>query len=254
MSTHIMIDLAIDAAKKAGKLALKRNKVLPKVNFKADYSPVTEADLAAEKLIRYIVGKKFPDHGIIGEEFPETNPGAKYKWIIDPIDGTADYIRQIPFWSTMIAVLENNKPIIGVIYFPALKELYTAEKDKGAFLNGKKILVSKIKNIKRSYITMGSFNKFEQVGRQKGIFELAKIVQSRKNFGSYCNALVFQGKSDANLNAQGGIYDFAAPSLITTEAGGSYSDFDGNKSIENGTLLISNGAFHNQVLKVLNEK
>ena len=102
-----MLDVAIDAAKQAGQLALKQNKHLPKVSYKEDNSPVTKADIEAEKLIRKIITNNYPNHGIIGEELPTTNPKAKYKWLIDPIDGTSDYVRQIPFWATMIGILEN---------------------------------------------------------------------------------------------------------------------------------------------------
>lgn len=249
-----MIDIAIDAAKKAGNIALNQNKYKPKISYKSDNSIVTEADLEAEKLIRDIILKKFPNHGIIGEEFPESNPGAKYKWIIDPIDGTADYARQIPFWSTMIAVLEDNIPIIGVIYFPGQDELYSAEKGKGAYFNGKKTKVSTVTNLDHAYITSGSIGSFNRLGKVNSFIKLATKVKGRKNFGSYSNALAFQGKVDASIDARGGIYDFAPPAIIVEEAGGTYSDMDGKKSIENGNFVISNKHIHKQVIKILNSK
>src|SRR3989344_4652305 len=110
-----MIDVAINAAKAGGELALRYFKNQPKVSYKPDNSPVTKADIEVEKLIRKIISKKFPDHGIIGEELPPVNPKAKYQWIIDPIDGTRDFIRQIPYWAVYIALLENQKPIISAV-------------------------------------------------------------------------------------------------------------------------------------------
>src|SRR3990167_10034821 len=100
-----MTDVAIEAAKAAGQLALGYFKNLPRVTYKADKSPVTTADIEAEKLIRKIITKNFPDHGIIGEELPPVNPKAKYQWIIDPIDGTKRFSIGHPYWSILIAVL-----------------------------------------------------------------------------------------------------------------------------------------------------
>src|SRR3990167_2758131 len=141
-----MLDVAIDAAKQAGDLALKYFKTQPKVSYKADKSPVTRADIEAEKLIRKILSKNFPDHGIIGEELPPVNPGAKYQWVIDPIDGTKSFVRRLPFWSTLLALLQNGEPIIGISYSPCDNEMFTAEKDKGTFLNCKRQRVSKVSN------------------------------------------------------------------------------------------------------------
>ncbi|MBI2598924.1 hypothetical protein HYW40_01785 [Candidatus Curtissbacteria bacterium] len=121
-----MIDVAIDAARQAGNLALKYFKSQPKVTYKPDNTPVTRADREAEQLIRKIIAKKFPDHGIIGEEFEPTNPQARFKWVIDPIDGTKDFIRSLPLWATFLAVLENDKPIIGIVYYPPHNEIFVA--------------------------------------------------------------------------------------------------------------------------------
>src|SRR3990167_5005293 len=133
-----MLDVAIDAAKKGGELALRYFKTQPKVSYKPDNSPVTEADIEVEKLIRNILAKNFPDHGIIGEELPPINPKAKYQWVIDPIDGTRDFIRSIPNWAVYIALLKDNQPISSVIFFPTMETLITAEKNKGTYLNARR--------------------------------------------------------------------------------------------------------------------
>ena len=138
-----MLDVAIDAAKKGGDLAYRYFKNQPKVSYKPDNSPVTKADIETEKLIRKIITKKFPDHGIIGEELPPINPKAKYQWVIDPIDGTRDFIRQIPYWAVFIALLENNKPTIGIVYFPTEDLLISAQKGKGVVFGKKKFLFLK---------------------------------------------------------------------------------------------------------------
>src|SRR3990167_4924606 len=140
-----MINTAIEEAQKAGQLAYRYFKSQPKVTYKPDNSPVTRADIEAEMLIRKILTKKFPDHGIIGEELPPVNSKAKYQWVIDPIDGTKSFIRGMPSWGILLALLEDGKPIIGVYNSPATSEIFWTEKSKGAFLNGKKIHVSNVK-------------------------------------------------------------------------------------------------------------
>src|SRR5437762_3163359 len=101
-----MIDVAIDAAKQAGMLALTYFQKQPKVTYKTDNSPVTIADKKAEQLIRKIVKHRYPDHGFLGEEYGKTNPKARFQWVVDPIDGTRDFTRQSRFWATLIAVLD----------------------------------------------------------------------------------------------------------------------------------------------------
>lgn len=134
-----MIDVATEAAKKAGELAYRYFKrQSTRVTYKPDNSPVTRADIEAEKLIRKIITKNFPDHGIIGEELPAVNPDAKFKWIIDPIDGTKEFVRGIKTWSVLLALLENTKPVIGVAYYPYSDEIFVAQKGEGGFAEWQK--------------------------------------------------------------------------------------------------------------------
>ena len=250
-----MLDVAIDAAKQAGELALKYFKSQPKVSYKADKSPVTIADLEAEKLIRRIINRKFPDHGIIGEEFGEEKPNAKYKWVIDPIDGTRAFTRSIPFWATLLAVLENNKPIIGVLYAPTSHELFTSERNKGTYLNGKRQKVSKISKLENAYLTHSSIDAFEKHDKLKGFLNLYKSLRAHRGFGdSYGYNLLIQGKVDIMVEAKDKIYDIAAPSLLVEEAGGKFSDFTGKFSLTSDCAIATNGILHNQVLKILNSE
>src|SRR3989344_5500703 len=132
------------AAKNGGDLAYRYFKTQLKLTYKADNSIVTNADVEVEKLIRKIIAKHFPDHGIIGEELENTNPKAKYQWVIDPIDGTKRFAIGHQYWSTLIAVLENDKPIIGISFFPATDEFFLAQKNKGALLNNHRLKISNI--------------------------------------------------------------------------------------------------------------
>lgn len=247
-----MIDVAIEAAKQAGALALKYFKTQPKVSYKPDNSPVTRADIETEKLIRKIITKKFPDHGIIGEELQPVNPKAKYQWVIDPIDGTVDFTRGIETWSTFLAVLENGKPIIGIAFYPSANELFSSQKGNGTYLNNKKMHVSKTKNLEYAFITHGSLNRFGPKGKLEGLVKICDIVKGRKNFGSLSINLVLKGKVDINLEAGGGMHDFAAPAILVEEAGGKFSDFSGNFSLTSNEGICSNGILHSKVLKLLN--
>ena len=249
-----MINIAIDAAKQAGELALKYFKSQPKVSYKADKSPVTRADLEVEKLIRRIINRKFPDHGIIGEEFGEEKPNAKYKWVIDPIDGTRDFVRKLPYWATFIAVLENNNPIVGAAFYPATRDLISAKKNNGTYLNNKKVRVSSTKKIGEAYMTFGNINRFIQKGTINHLLNLSKVTRSGRNYGNLNLKLLFEGTIDFDLEPSGAIYDFATPCILVEEAGGKFTDFKGEKSLTTGNALLSNGILHNQVLKILNSE
>lgn len=198
-----MIDVAIDAAKQAGQLAYRYFGKIKNVSYKGDNSPVTAADIEAEKLIRKIIAKNFPDHGIIGEELKNTNPKAKYQWVIDPIDGTKQFVRGISFWSTLLAVLENGKPIIGISYQPATDQIATAQKNKGTFLNGKRCYVSKIPNIESAFMCHSSIEYFEKKGKIKGFLKLDRTVYGSRGYSETLGYhMLIQGKIDIMLEDQ----------------------------------------------------
>ncbi len=247
-----MLDIAIEAAKAGGQVAYSYFKNIPKVSYKADKSPVTKADKETEKLIRGILGRKFPDHGIIGEELPPTNQKAKLQWVIDPIDGTRDFIRGIPFWSVFVALLKKDKPIISVVYFPVSNELYYAQRGKGAFLNKQKLQVSKIRNLEDAYISHGGLKRFVEKDKENQLEKLCKLTATSRNYGNLGFKLFLEGKLDVLVESYGAFYDFAAPSLITEEAGGVFTDFAGNKLLKSGNGVHTNKYLHKQVINILN--
>ena len=250
-----MLDVAIDAAKQAGELALRYFKTQPKVSYKADKSPVTRADIEAEKLIRKIISKKFPDHGIIGEELPPVNPKARYQWVIDPIDGTKSFVRRMPFWSTLLALMENGKPIIGISFSPVDNELFTAEKGKGTFLNGKRQRVSKVSELQNAYLAHGSIDAFENKNMLNGFIKLYRATGSHRGFGdSYAYHLLIKGNIDIMVEAKDKVHDIAAPAILIEEAGGKFTDFSGKFSLTSDCGVVTNKILHSQVLKLLNGK
>ena len=249
-----MIDVAIEAAKAAGDFAYHFNtsKLDVSLKTKGHVSPVSAADKQAEKLVRKIISKKYPDHGFIGEELGKTKPNAKYHWVIDPIDGTRDFIRQNPLWCTLVAVLEDKKPIIGVCYFPPRKELFWAQLGKGAYLNGKKIRVSKVAEISNAYASISSVHHFFSIKKMKQLLALSNNVGASRYFDSYGYSLLWTGQADVVVAARGSIWDWVAPAVITGEAGGRFSDFRGKYAFNSGTGVFSNKLIHQQVLKILN--
>lgn len=258
-----MVDVAIEAATRAGELALRyfehaRNKPSyfknrPKISYKPDGSPVTRADIEAEKLIRKIISKKFPDHGIIGEELPPVNPKARFQWVIDPIDGTRYFAAGFPYWGTLLAVLEKGKPIIGIAYIPVLSELYVAQIRKGAFLNHKRIRVSRIKNLNQSTIvSTAGLHYFTRIDKLDALTKLQQITLCRLGIGgAYGYALVASARAEICVDPASEIHDIAAPAIIITEAGGKFTNFKGKITISAGSFLATNGLLHQQVLKIL---
>ncbi len=248
-----MLDVAIDAAKQAGELALKYFKTQPKVTYKADKSPVTRADIEAEKLIRKIISKNFPDHGIIGEELPPVNPKAKYQWVIDPIDGTRDFIRRIPNWAVYIALLKDKQPISSVIFFPTMGTLITGEKNKGTYLNGRRARVSKTKDLEKAYISIGGLKRFSQMDKLKTLTKLFQSVSAIRSYADLGLIYLLEGKIDVAIEPYGFIHDYAPEALIVEEAGGKFSDFEGNFSLVSLSAVKSNGLLHSQVIRLLNQ-
>lgn len=249
-----MLKTAIDAAKEGAKIASTYFNNPLDVKRKENESPVTIADIETEKIIRQIISKKFPDHGFIGEELGSINPKAKYQWAIDPIDGTRAYIRGIPQWCVLVAVLENNKPIVGVCYYPEQSDLFTAQKGEGAFLNGKKTKVSSVKNLNEAYISYYNLKHFARLGKINNLVDLIQKTNTSMNYASFCMNYFLKGKVDAYVCGHGLLWDFAALAILTEEAGGIYSDFSGEKSFISESMIFANKHLHNQVLNILNNE
>lgn len=247
-----MLNVAIDAVKAGGQVAYSYFKNIPKISYKADNTPVTKADLEAEKAIRHIITRHFPEHGIIGEEIENTNPSAKYQWVTDPIDGTKSFVRGIKEWGVLLALLYENKPIIGVYNSPTTNEIFYCQKGKGTFLNGKRTYVSKIKKLEKSFIVYSSINHFKEHNKVNNIIEIASIAQGKRGASDCAGInLVLKGQADVNISGRGSVWDYAAPAILVEEAGGRFSDISGNFSLTNRVGIFSNGLIHKQVLELL---
>ena len=248
-----MLKTAIKAAKQAGKILMKQYGRV-KIKYKSASfdaaSIVTQADIESEKKIVEILKKKFPFHNIFSEEKIQENNGSEYTWYIDPLDWTSNFTRKIPLFGISIALARNNQSILGVLYFPLLKLLVYAEKNKGAFANNKKIHVSDRELKKSLYYSWGYYKGEiqleESIAEQVG---LVKIIDA----SSYEFAQIAMW--DAELYILSNVpHDVAAWAIIVREAGGKVTDYDNSeRNIQSKGIVASNKTIHNKVINILNK-
>jgi myo-inositol-1(or 4)-monophosphatase len=244
---------AIVAAQSAGYFIETKLYDNHNIDFKGRANVVTDVDRSAEEIIISMIRESFPDHQILAEETPAINTSSPFKWIIDPLDGTTNFIHGFPAFAVSIAVEYNNDVIIGVVYDPVRKELFSAIKNRGSFLNRKQIKVSNIKTLSESllatgfpYELQGNFNLNMDIFR-----EMYRNSQGVRRVGSaaldlcYTACGRFDGFWEFDLNP----WDIAAGSLIVSEAGGKLSDFSGKDfSIYGKQVLATNGLIELEML------
>jgi myo-inositol-1(or 4)-monophosphatase len=252
------LQVAIAAAKEAGRVQKESFGHFSKVEYKGEIDLVSDMDRLCEQLIVKILSEAFPEHDILTEETPFEGKGFSWKWIIDPIDGTTNYVHGFPFFCTSIGLEAEGEMKLGVVYNPLLDELLYAQKGEGAWLNGKRIFVSRADNLDRGFLCTG----FPYDIREHGDFYLSFFrefmvrSQAIRRPGSatldlcYLAAGRFDGFWELKLHP----WDVAAASLMVSEAGGRLTDFQGRPySIYSEETLASNGLIHGEMLKVIEE-
>lgn len=246
----------IKAAKLAGKVIMDNYGKIGEISFKGNKkSLLTKVDLKAEKVILDTIKKKFPRHNIISEESGIENKKSKYTWIIDPIDGTTNFVQGIPFFCVSIAVARDNKVVLGVVYEPIRKELFFAGKNKGSFLNNRKIKVSDKNNINDA--VLGFSLPSESKAAVKSLYKVAELfpqIRAVRNSGSaalnLCN--VACGRYDLWFSMFINSWDAAAGFLIIEEAGGKVTDLKGRSwDVNKKQIIASNKKLYNKFLKLL---
>ncbi len=252
------LKVAKQAALEAGKVVTKyagRSQTLNlKYDDKSDF--VTNADLASERIIKQILSNNFPTHNIIAEEETRINKNSKYTWIIDPLDGTISFSATLPFFSVSIGLLENQKPILGVIFDAFSKNLYTARFGRGTDLNGKPVRVSKQKDLEAALVDVDTGHRARRQQKiDSYISRMLMQVGYLYSFGPAAGILgqLAKGNLDAYI-AQGWSWDFVAGAVIVREAGGTVTDFQGKEpdwTQDRLSIVASNGLIHDQILKAL---
>ena len=226
----------------------------PKIKLKPGHSYVTKADIESTKLIRKILTKAYPQHSILDEELKPIKNKSDYTWIIDPLDGTHNFIMENPLFSVSIALKKANEIILGVVYFPALNKLYYAEKGKGAYRNGKRIKVKKESCIKNCLFIYDAKLRGKTEKKLRILEKLAKSAWRLRIYGvaTYHNIFIAEGHAAFNIDFDSKIWDYAASLLIVQEAGGKVTDLDGKPwTPDTSTYLASNGKIHNKILNVI---
>jgi len=247
-----LLTTAIEAAKAAGEIALHYFRTNLTVETKADHTPVTRADRECEAKIVEILSARFPDHGFLGEELGERSGRSGARWIIDPIDGTKNFIRGIPFFTTLIAFEEEGEIIAGVMYAPAVNELLYARKGQGAFADDHRIHVSAVTNLSEAMLVHGGLKDLKVRPCWQPFLRLVELTSRQRGFGDALgHSMVICGQAEVTLEPEIKPWDVAASKIVVTEAGGRFSDFAGSSSIYTGSAVISNGWVHDEVIRVL---
>jgi histidinol-phosphatase len=234
-------ELAIGAgiARKAGELALKTREGNFNVESKADESPVTIADRECEKLIVSELQRAFPDDGLLGEEGASRESANGRKWIIDPIDGTRDFIRGTGAWSVLIGLEEHGVVVVGFAFFPATGEMFSAARGEGAFWNGKRAQVSSIRKKSDALLCCNGLSYMHRYSFAPELLTWLSGFWTVRSMGGCLDAmLVATGRADAWIESQAKPWDLAPLKIIAEEAGCVTFDFDGNDTIYGGNYVI----------------
>jgi histidinol-phosphatase len=228
------LEVAMDAAKKAAELALQYQ---PNVvaETKPDKSPVTHADRECERLIARMLSQAFPDDGILGEEGASAEARSGRRWIIDPIDGTRDYVRGNPLWANLIALEAGSDVVVGVVNLPVLGNLYAASRGGGAYRNGSPIHASSKTSVEESVLCVNGYDKVPWVPYRDRLLDWMARFWSVRGLGGAADAmLVASGQAEIWIEPTASPWDFAPHKVILEEAGARYLNVDGGSSIYAG--------------------
>ncbi|QKW09043.1 histidinol-phosphatase [Streptomyces sp. NA04227] len=267
---HVLADAA-DAA------TMDRFKALDlKVETKPDMTPVSEADKAAEELIRGQLGRARPRDAILGEEYGIQGTGPR-RWVIDPIDGTKNYVRGVPVWATLISLMEAGagdassrtgafesaggfEPVVGVVSAPALNRRWWAAKGHGAFTgrslsSASRLRVSGVSRLSDASFAYSSLSGWEEQGRLDGFLGLTRKVWRTRGYGDFWPyMMVAEGSVDLCAEPELSLWDMAANAIVVTEAGGRFTGLDGRPGPHSGNAAASNGILHDELLDHLDPR
>jgi histidinol-phosphatase len=252
--------LALELADVADSITLERYRATDLVvETKPDLTPVSEADTAVERVLRERLAAERPDDAIVGEEYgsSETPPSGR-RWIVDPIDGTKNYVRGIPVWATLLALEERGQVTVGVVSAPAMQRRWWAARGAGAFASDglaeepRQIGVSAVRSLEDAQLCISGFDGWEDGGNLDRLLSLARSCWRTRGFGDFWTyMLVAEGVAEIGCEAVVSLWDLAAPKVIVEEAGGTFTDLGGVPTADGGDALASNGLLHEQALAIV---
>jgi histidinol-phosphatase len=215
------------------------------VDTKPDLSPVSDADRAAEEAIRARVSSSGRGEGVLGEEFGDD--GGDSRWIVDPIDGTTNYVRGVPIWGTLLALEREDRVVCALVSAPALRRRWWAVRGEGAFADGSRIRVSEIAHIEDCAVSTTSARRMPD-----GWTEIVRRAWSNRGLGDFWqHCLVAEGSLDVGCDSMLHLWDYAPVRLIVEEAGGRCTTFEGDPPAPEASLVATNGRLHDEVVTLL---
>jgi histidinol-phosphatase len=226
------------------------------VETKPDLTPVSDADRAAEELIRTQLRRTRPRDAVVGEEYEATGHGAR-RWVVDPIDGTKNFVRGVPVWASLIALLVEDVPVLGVVSAPALNRRWWAATGTGAWTGrslaaARRLSVSRVGALADASLSYSSLGGWDAVGRRAAFLDLESRVWRSRAYGDFWSyMLLAEGGVDIACEPQLQLYDMAALVPVVLEAGGGFTSLDGVPGPFGGNALATNGLLHDEALEVL---
>ena len=243
-----LLEEAVELAQRAGRLTLEWFRPSVEVDFKADGSPVTEADRAAERLLRRELAERRPHDAVVGEEYGSSGGGSGLTWFIDPIDGTQSFVRGVPLFATLLAAEDAHGPAAGVIYLPALDQTVAAGRGLGCRLDGRPAGVSGRSALEGSVLCTSSFDLIPEEAARR----LHRSPLILRGWGdAYGYALAAAGRVEAMYDPAVKPWDTAPMAVIIPEAGGVFTDASGRPGFRSGTALATNGLLHEEILRAV---
>lgn len=241
----------IRAAEAAGEVAMKYYRGGFEVTIKPDQTPVTQADREAEQAIKAILRRAYPDHGFLGEELGEEGPKER-RFIIDPIDGTKNFIRRVPIWAVLLGLEEAGEITAGVMLNPALGEMFWARRGDGAWSADERLRVSDCERLDEATLLHSDLHLMREGGFWDPLVRLVDACRRTRGFGDYYGyGLVAGGKAEIYVETDLKPWDAAPVKILVEEAGGRLTDFGGRPTIYGGSVLATNGRLHEQTLALL---
>jgi histidinol phosphatase-like enzyme (inositol monophosphatase family) len=247
-----LLEFSVEIARGAGDITLKYFRRQPDTSKKVDGSFVTIADREAEAYLRKKIRQRFPDDGVLGEEEGEVSGTSGRRWIVDPIDGTFAYVHGVPFFGVLIGLEVEGELCAGVVNIPALNEMVYAAKGLGCFWNTEPTHVSSTSKLEEALLLCTDFSACANYGFDAAASALQQISRTSRTWGDcYGYVLVATGRADVMLDPVMNLWDCAAVLPIIEEAGGTFTDWDGERTPAGGNAIATNGALFPEVMRTI---
>ena len=226
------------------------------VRSKPDLTPVSDADTAVEQAVRATLASRRPGDAVLGEEDGQSGSGPR-RWVVDPVDGTKNFVRGVPVWATLVALQEEGEVTVGVVSAPALGRRWWAARGLGAHTGGalagaRRLRVSAVDDLADASVAYSSLTGWAAQGRLAGLLRLSDAVWRTRAYGDFwSHVLVAEGAVDASFEPEVSLWDLAALHVVVEEAGGRFTDLAGGRGPTGGSVVCTNGRLHDEVLSAL---